>query len=512
MTADPQLDTLEAKGLIRLAAYRPELEYLFRHGLVQDAAYGSLLKQERRDLHRRVGEALEELYPERRAELAAVLAMHFEQAGDTERALAYLQEAGRYALERNAYHEAFSAYDRAAALLPATDGAAEATETAAARRRSVEIGLGRTRASWSFRPGDEVEADLAALVPDAEATGDPELIAEVHLFLALTRLQLGMRPSTTAVKASLDRITDLAEATNNPRLRAMPLALIGLQRVFTGPIRDGVKALEEAVPLLERGADFIGAAFARGALAIGYANLGEFAKADAAAANAVELAKSGDLIAQLDAEIAASWVSATEGRLERAAPLALDCVGRAEASGATACVMASSWILGDVYHRQGRFDEARDILQRGSDIALVVDRRGWRPTLQAWLGSALAATGAGADDDWDDNLATVRGQGNRVGEANILAKRGEARLRSGDAAGALADLEPASETMAAEGARPSLARLLPGLAEAYRGVGRTDEATTALTRSLALFEELGLEAEAQAVRLTLAVPRLQLGA
>ena len=514
MTTDPQLDTLEAKGLIRLAAYRPELEYLFRHGLVQDAAYGSLLKQERRDLHRRVGEALEELYPERRAELAAVLAMHFEQAGDTERALAYLQEAGHYALERNAYHEAYSAYDRAASLLPPADGATGATaiETAAARRRSVEIGLGRTRASWSFRPGVVVETDLAALVPEAEATGDPELIAEVHLFLALTRLQLGMRPSTTAVKASLDRITELAEATNNPRLRAMPLALIGLQRVFTGPIRDGVKALEEAVPLLERGADFIGAAFARGALAIGYANLGEFAKADAAAANAVELAKSGDLIAQLDAEIAASWVSATEGRLERAGPLALDCVGRAEASGATACVMASSWILGDVYHRQGRFDEARDILQRGSDIAMVVDRGGWRPTLQAWLGSTLAATGAGADGDWDDNLATVRGQGNRVGEANILAKRGEARLRSGDAAGAVSDLEPASETMAAEGARPSLARLLPGLAEAYRGVGRTDDAAAALTRSLALFEELGLEAEAQAVRLTLAVPRLQLGA
>ena len=41
--SDIQLDTLEAKGLIRLATLRPELEYLFRHALVQDAAYGSLL-------------------------------------------------------------------------------------------------------------------------------------------------------------------------------------------------------------------------------------------------------------------------------------------------------------------------------------------------------------------------------------------------------------------------------------------------------------------------------------
>ena len=82
-----QLDTLEAKGLIRLAAFNPELEYLFRHALVQDAAYESLLKQERRELHHSVGEALEDLYPDRRGELSSVLALHFEQAGDNTRAM-----------------------------------------------------------------------------------------------------------------------------------------------------------------------------------------------------------------------------------------------------------------------------------------------------------------------------------------------------------------------------------------------------------------------------------------
>ena len=80
--AELELDTLESKGLIRVAAIQPELEYLFRHALVQDAAYESLLKQERRSLHRLVGDALEQLYPERHGELAAVLARHFEQAGE----------------------------------------------------------------------------------------------------------------------------------------------------------------------------------------------------------------------------------------------------------------------------------------------------------------------------------------------------------------------------------------------------------------------------------------------
>ena len=97
MVAESQIDTLEARGLIRLAAQQPELEYLFRHWLVQDAAYGSLLKQERRLLHGRVGEALEALYPDRRDELAAVLGMHFEEAGEAEKAVTYLSAAGRFA-------------------------------------------------------------------------------------------------------------------------------------------------------------------------------------------------------------------------------------------------------------------------------------------------------------------------------------------------------------------------------------------------------------------------------
>ncbi len=63
----------------------PELEYLFRHVLVQDAAYASLLKQERRELHRRVADTLIELYPERRGELAGVIMgtgeLHANQGG-----------------------------------------------------------------------------------------------------------------------------------------------------------------------------------------------------------------------------------------------------------------------------------------------------------------------------------------------------------------------------------------------------------------------------------------------
>jgi tetratricopeptide (TPR) repeat protein len=503
MASEIQLDTLEAKGLIRLATVSPELEYLFRHGLVQDAAYGSLLKQERRALHARVGEALEELYPERRTELAAVLAIHFEQAGDADKAVEYYLEAGEFGKRRNAITEAFAAFSRAAALLPPPSP----DDSQPLRRRRVEIGAGRAEVGFSFMPNDQILADLETVIEDAETLGEPELIVRPHVLSALVRLQYGESPTDPLVKRSLRRIAETGEMLGDPSLLAMPLALVGMNQVFAGPVRDGVRALEEAVPLLEQRADTIGAAFARGFLAMGYATLGEFAKAEEAARYANEIAAKGDLIAQLDARISESMVRAAQGQLDEAAPLAEACVNRAEETGATACLMASAWVLGDVYHRQGRYSEAREVLRRGEAISGAVDRKVWRPTLQAWLGTTAAALGDAAGGGWDAPLATARSIGNRLGEAGILAKRAEAAAGRGQWEMALADFAEAARLFEEQGARPALARLLQGWGETLLAADRPDEGAPVLRRSLALFEELGLDREAAIVRTLLSVGR-----
>src|SRR5574341_1443349 len=106
MTVVHHLTALEDSGLIRLAQSEPELEYLFRHALIQDAAYESLLKADRRVLHRAVGETLERLYPDRSDELAALLAHHFAVAGERAKAIAYSRQAAQQAEVRYAYEEA----------------------------------------------------------------------------------------------------------------------------------------------------------------------------------------------------------------------------------------------------------------------------------------------------------------------------------------------------------------------------------------------------------------------
>ncbi|MCI0397272.1 MAG: tetratricopeptide repeat protein [Chloroflexi bacterium] len=109
------LTSLESADLIRLAQSRPELAYIFRHALVQEAVYRLLLVEDRRRLHLAVAETLERLYTGRldAAGLAPTLGLHFDGAGDDERAQKYYMLAGDLAMSQYANVEAISHYSRA---------------------------------------------------------------------------------------------------------------------------------------------------------------------------------------------------------------------------------------------------------------------------------------------------------------------------------------------------------------------------------------------------------------
>lgn len=112
------LSSLEAAGLIHLAQAIPDVEFIFRHSLVQDAAYASLLKGDRCRLHLAVGKALEYCFPDRLDELAPVLAGHFLNGGDDLTAFHYLITAGDRAAHTYANTEALEYYNQALNLAP----------------------------------------------------------------------------------------------------------------------------------------------------------------------------------------------------------------------------------------------------------------------------------------------------------------------------------------------------------------------------------------------------------
>jgi class 3 adenylate cyclase/tetratricopeptide (TPR) repeat protein len=111
------LRELQAIELIHEKALFPELAYMFKHALTQDVAYGSLLTPRRRELHRRIGEAIEELYADRLAEHYTVLAYHFGRGEDWARAADYFEQAAEQAAAAFAIQEAIALSDQALAAL-----------------------------------------------------------------------------------------------------------------------------------------------------------------------------------------------------------------------------------------------------------------------------------------------------------------------------------------------------------------------------------------------------------
>jgi ABC-type transport system substrate-binding protein/class 3 adenylate cyclase len=111
------LSELQRLDLIVETRRRPTPEYRFRHGLVQEVAYSSLVETTRKRLHQRVGEALEELYADSLDEVYDLLARHFTEADEAEKAVNYLLKAGDAARKIYADQEALEHYRKARTFL-----------------------------------------------------------------------------------------------------------------------------------------------------------------------------------------------------------------------------------------------------------------------------------------------------------------------------------------------------------------------------------------------------------
>jgi tetratricopeptide (TPR) repeat protein len=496
MTLGPQLDTLEASGLIRLAAARPELLYLFRHWLVQDAAYTSLLKQERRELHRLVGESLEKLYPEHPAEQAAELAVHFERAEMSDRAVHYLIAAGHYALERYAIQEARTFFDRAAGLV-SSDG--DAPDQLRAR---VEIALGRIKAGFSAKLFDEEIAIVEAVVADAEKLGDQQLLLDIYLWVALLRQQRGERYETSPeMHHALDRARELGEALGDRSASAMPLAFIGISQVRDGELRAGTETLERAIPLLEQRRAFIGASMAIATLSLGYARMGDFARAREASDRAIALAEGGDPIARLDAQIVKAMLESMSGNLDQAHEIAQQCVLQADSLGSPTCAVFSRFVLGDVQLRQGQPELAKPTLERGDILAF--GSAFVRPMIEAWLGSAQAELGdeVRARAAWESAIQEAIAGGDRFSEAAIRLRRAASLAQQANPPWAeiASDLEVSVAVFEAAEARPFLANALELYGRALLKLGRAEDGRTQSARAAEVVESMGLKRKADPI-------------
>jgi hypothetical protein len=111
------LDRLVGAGLVFQRGVPPQSTYSFKHALVQDAAYGTLLRSQRRSLHERIATRLKERFAERTESQPGLLARHLTEAGLTEEAITYWTKAGQQAAARFANKEAEAHFTKGIELL-----------------------------------------------------------------------------------------------------------------------------------------------------------------------------------------------------------------------------------------------------------------------------------------------------------------------------------------------------------------------------------------------------------
>ena len=483
MSAKAELGSLEASGLIQIAALQPELEYLFRHALVQEAAYASLLKQDRRSLHRAAADAILTLHPERERELAGVIAMHLEQAGDTDRASRYLIVAGNHALERFANREAIAFFVRAGQLAPESQPDLK-----------LRSAIGAAQAGWTYNESPSDIDRLEEALVHAERA-DPLLVTEAYFWVAFLRRQRGETPETSPeLNLALQRGAEIGSKVNDPAAAALPKALMGSFAAFMGNLREGAREMQEALVQIEAKGDPVSVSTVSDFLAMTYARLGDFAAAEATIANAERRAAEGDRIARLDVEISRSAVDLERGEADKARVVAGECSQRAEDLGAFACVVAANVMLGAASLAREDATAAKAPLERGNELSMTTNMGALRTLTLGMLGSTRALLGdmPGGIAGWNAALKGAQAMGDRYGEAQTLWGRGRTYASQKDWATALPDIDRAVELFEGMEARPALARALRDRAGVLRGLGREEEAARDEKRSGELATQLGL--------------------
>jgi predicted ATPase/class 3 adenylate cyclase len=137
---DRQLTLLLRLEMIREATRLPELEYKFSNPLTQEVAYQTILLKRRRELHRRVGLTLEQLFPDQLGELAPLLAYHFAEGELHDKAFEYYMMAGDSAARLFANIEAVDLYTQALDFIESVDTGYEKLEALYLRRgRALEL-------------------------------------------------------------------------------------------------------------------------------------------------------------------------------------------------------------------------------------------------------------------------------------------------------------------------------------------------------------------------------------
>src|SRR6201993_740672 len=303
LTLIAALAQLEEAELLLRRGTPPEASYCFKHALVQEAAYESLLKSRRQLLHKHIADVLRDKFPVVAETEPEVVAHHFTEAGLSEAALEWWRKAGQQALKRSAYSEAIANLGKAIAItdeLPDEPGGTM-------NRLHLQIAYGRALRGSLGHSAPETVAAWTRARQFAADINDPVELAPIHsgLFNAsLTHGELApMRELADTIMSAADR------QSNSPVAAVVAHWTSGVTCWFGGDYLKARVHLERALAIY--GADPWAAAFKTSTLDLPYVimrflalvlwPLGEIDRARRLAAEAVSVPGEKRALAQANA-------------------------------------------------------------------------------------------------------------------------------------------------------------------------------------------------------------------
>ncbi|TMA72506.1 MAG: hypothetical protein E6J77_25275 [Deltaproteobacteria bacterium] len=245
------LEALAGEELIYARGLAPEASYLFKHALLQDTAYASLLKSRRRELHRRVAEVLLARFPESADGQPELVAHHHTEAGDFEPAVAAWQQAAEQAFAHSALQEAAAHYASALAALARLPESAERNQ----RELLLQIAFAGVLVMTKGYSAPETAQVTARARELGARHGDPAQLLMIlmgHWVGTLTRGHL------SAAQALADQILESAELDARPPSLVFGHLAQGITRSHRGDRLNARVHLEKAVRLYDPEEAFAG--------------------------------------------------------------------------------------------------------------------------------------------------------------------------------------------------------------------------------------------------------------
>jgi tetratricopeptide (TPR) repeat protein len=542
------LEELKELEIIYELGLAPERAYIFKHALIQDVAYQSLLKERRRELHRAVGMAIEEIYADRLAEHAEELAHHFQNGGEWQKAFTYLVRSGDRAKAAYANQTALDFYARALEV-------SVRVTPALAAARIVEIHHRRGEVLRLLARYPDSIAEFERMREVARSSGDRVREGEALVETSYSQFLTFNNEAVGHCRRLAQDALAIGRETGGQHVVARSLCYLGLAAQADGDVAGGDRLFEESLRIARAGgfADTVAVSLTwLGA----HANWrGEFTRAIETSRQAASAAR--DINDGLSEMISSAFICLSQiglGQYPEALATIDDGLAKARDRNNSFIVGRLTNTLGWLYQELGDFRRATEYNREAAEIgrrannanvevsslinlsldqlnlgdprralalmeetqervekfAFGAHRWRWSNHLSVYISEALLATGdpTRALQQADKALGQARGTGSLKYQAKALALRGQILLDAGQHDGARRELTEALALARRIGYPTLIWQTAHLLARADGAAGNLDEAVKAARLAVDTLDEIiGRLPDAALRRTFLAWPR-----